>query len=390
MLNMLNQKKKIVAAGLIIAGVLLILLLIRFFSAERIGPGSVAPREAPGYPHAAVAEAIERTVTESFGAVGTIIPRTQAHIEAQVAAQVTTVLVQVGQTVDRGQTLVRLEDDRLNAQLSQARQSLQMASSQREQARQAVHAAEAAFAEAESAYSRVKRFFDAQAATQEALEQAQSRFLQARAGLQRAREGFAGAEAGVRQANEMVQEAHIALRYTQIKAPQAGKILRRMVDPGDMAMPGKPLLLLSTEGGMQLEAHVRESLFTRVRVGDQRQVRLSALDTAVDAVIDEIVPFIDPVTRTFVVKADLPDVQGAHPGMYGKLMIPYAEASVVLIPRAAVQQVGQLELVTVQTEAGWQRRYIKTGDVYDDHIEVLSGLSGGEVVLLREPAKNGR
>jgi multidrug efflux pump subunit AcrA (membrane-fusion protein) len=76
--------------------------------------------------------------------------------------------------------------------------------------------------------------------------------------------------------------------------------------------------------------------------------------------------------------------------MYGKLMIPYAEASVVLIPRAAVQQVGQLELVTVQTEAGWQRRYIKTGDVYDDHIEVLSGLSGGEVVLLKEPAENGR
>jgi HlyD family secretion protein len=388
---MLNRKKKIVAAGLIVAGVLLVLLVIRFFSGDRIGPGSVAPREAPGYPHAAaVAEAIERTVTESFGAVGTIIPRTQAHIEAQVAAQVTTVLVQVGETVDKGQTLVRLEDDRLSAQLSQARQSLQMASSQSEQARQAVHAAEAAFAEAESAYNRVKRFYDAQAATEQALEQARSRFLQARAGLQRAREGLAGAEAGMRQARDMVQEAQIALGYTQIQAPQAGKILRRMVDPGDMAMPGKPLLLLGTEGGMQLEAHVRESLFTRVRIGDQRQVRLKALDTPVEAVIDEIVPFIDPVTRTFLVKADLPDVENVHPGMYGKLMIPYAEATVVLIPRAAVQQVGQLELVTVQSDGRWQRRYIKTGDVYDDHIEVLSGLSGGEVVLLREPAENGR
>ncbi len=386
---MLTPKKKIVAAGLIVAGVLLVLLLVRFFTGDRIGPGSVAPREAPGYPRAVVAEAIERTVTESFGAVGTIIPRTQAHIEAQVAAQVTAVLVQVGQTVDRDQTLVRLEDDRLSAQLSQARQSLLMATSQREQARQAVNAAEAAFDEAEAAYNRVQRFHDAQAATQEALEQAQSRFLQARAGLQRAQQGLAGAEAGMRQAREMVQEAQIALGYAEIKAPRAGKILRRMVDPGDMAMPGKPLLLLSTEGGLQLEAHVRESLFSRVSTGDRRQVRLSARDTAVEAVVDEIVPFIDPVTRTFVVKADLPDVEGAHPGMYGKLLIPYAEVSVVLIPRAAVQRVGQLELVNVQTDAGWQRRYIKTGDVYDDHIEVLSGLSGGERVLIMEPRENG-
>jgi HlyD family secretion protein len=374
---MRNRKKKIVAAGLIVVGVLLVLLLIRFFSGDRIGPGSVAPREAPGYPHAAaVAEAIERTVTESFGAVGTIIPRTQAHIEAQVAAQVTTVLVQVGETVDKGQTLVRLEDDRLSAQLSQARQSLQMASSQSEQARQAVHAAEAAFAEAESAYNRVKRFYDAQAATEQALEQARSRFLQARAGLQRAREGLAGAEAGMRQARDMVQEAQIALGYTQIQAPQAGKILRRMVDPGDMAMPGKPLLLLRTARGLQIEAAVRENLVGKVRLGDIRPVRLTTLETTVDAVIDRIVPFIDPQTRTFLVKAALPEIDGAFPGMYGKLMIPHGQVEVVVIPPGAVRRVGQLELVTVQTAEGWQRRSIKTGGMYDDRIEVLSGLEG--------------
>jgi multidrug efflux pump subunit AcrA (membrane-fusion protein) len=141
---------------------------------------------------------------------------------------------------------------------------------------------------------------------------------------------------------------------------------------------------------LQIEATVRENLVGKVRLGDIRPVRLATLDTTVDAVIDRIVPFIDPRTRTFLVKADLPEIEGAFPGMYGKLMIPHGEVDVVVIPPEAVRRVGQLELVTVQTPEGWQRRYIKTGGMYDDRIEVLSGLDGGEMLLIGEPGDDGR
>jgi len=128
---------------------------------------------------------------------------------------------------------------------------------------------------------------------------------------------------------------------------------------------------------------------SKVRLGDIRPVRLPTLDTTVDAVIDRIVPFVDPRTRTFLVKAHLPEIVGAFPGMYGKLMIPHGEVDVVVIPPGAVRRVGQLELVTVQTPQGWQRRSIKTGIMHDDRIEVLSGLEGGEILLIGEPGDDG-
>jgi multidrug resistance efflux pump len=101
-------------------------------------------------------------------------------------------------------------------------------------------------------------------------------------------------------------EAEIALGYTEIRAPAEGRILKRLVDPGDMAAPGKPVLIVQAAGGLQLAANVREGLMDAVRPGDVRNIRLSAAGRTVEAVIDEIVPSVDPRTRTFLVKAGLP------------------------------------------------------------------------------------
>lgn len=386
---MANRKKYFLIFGGVIAVLIVGLVSIRLFSTEKLKPGRVEPEQGPRSFHGATAEVVVRTVIEWYDAVGSVKPKTQARIEAQVAAQITDVRVQAGESIEKGRILVRLEDERMRTKLSQARQTLQSAVARRGEARQSVNVAEAAFAEAEAAYSRIRKFFEADAATEQELEQAQSRFLQAKAGLRRAEEGLSGASAGIRLAEEMVQEAGIALDYTVIKAPAAGEVLQRLVDPGDMAMPGKPLLLLRTTGALQLEANVREGLINQIRPGDTRQVRLTTLDRTVEAVIDEIIPFVDPRTRTFRVKADLPEIEGVYPGMYGKLLIPYREVPVILIPLQAVRRVGQLQFVVVQTPAGRQRRYIKTGQVYDDGIEVLSGLNSGETLLLEESNVHG-
>lgn len=382
------MKKKIYL--FLVPAVVVAALVLWWISGEEAGPDAVQPETSRIYPVSASAEAEVKTVTEWYDAVGTVVPRTQARIEPQVAAQVTDVYVHAGDLVQKGDLLVELEDERLRAKLSQTQQSLQSALSRREQARQAVNSAEAALAQADSSYKRIKNFYAAQAATEQELEQARSHFLQAKAALQRAQDGFSGAAAGIRLAEEMINEAEISMSYTRIEAPGDGVVLKRMVDPGDMAMPGKPVLSLRTAGGLQLEANVRESLINRIQPGDIRQVRLTTLGETVEAVIDEIVPFIDPQTRTFLVKADLPDVEGAYPGMYGKLLIPYREVPIILIPQRAVRQVGQLQLVVVKTADSRQQRHIKTGKIYGEKVEVLSGLSGGEVVLMEEPDIHGQ
>lgn len=384
----MKNKKRIIILLIVCLAVAAAILIAWLFSKDDIRPGMHAPEGLPPAEEERTAAAVIETVTEWYDAVGTVQPRSQARIEAQISGQINDVRVSSGDQVTAGQLLVVLDDRQMRARLSQADQSLKTAISQKEQARQAVNAAEAAFVEAESAYNRVKGFFDAEAATEQDLEQVRSRYLQAQAALKRSKDGLSGAFAGVRMAEEMVAEAKIGLGYTEIKAPADGEVLQRLVDPGDLAMPGKPLLLLRTTGGLRLEAYVRESLIHMVKPGAMLQVELTTLGKAVDAQVEELIPYADPQTRTFLVKTGLPDIPGLYPGMYGKLMIPYSESELVLIPRTAVEEVGQLELVLVKVDDQWSRRYIKTGKIYGNKVEVLSGLSGDEILKIKEPGND--
>jgi len=267
----MKNKKWIIITAIMCFVVVCTIFLFRFFSKDTIAPGVVGPDEPYGTTDttdtaaAKTARAELTPVIEIYEAVGSVQPGSQAQIGAQISGQVNAVHVNAGDAVTKGQLLVMLDDRQIQARLSQARQSLKIAVSQKEQALQTVHGAEAAFAEAKSAYNRIKGFFDADAATEQNLEQTRSSYQQAKAALKRSQDGITGALAGIRMAEERVSEAQIALGYTRIKAPSDGSILKRLIEPGDLAMPGKPLLLIHTAGGLRLEAHVRESLINEVR-----------------------------------------------------------------------------------------------------------------------------
>jgi RND family efflux transporter MFP subunit len=326
------------------------------------------------------ATAALRSVTDWYDAVGTVRPRTETRIEAQVTAQVKEVKVNPGTKVQKGDILVVLDDRQYASKLHQAKQQLSKSRAGEKQADQAVIGAKAAFAQSESEYKRTKGFFEAQAATSRELEGAESGYLQAKAGLKKAMEALEGAKSGIRQAEEFVKEAKIALGYTRIIAPASGEVLNRLVQPGDMALPGKPLLMVRTSGFLRLEAFVREGLISKISPGKQFPVYIKTLNQKVIAAVEEIVPYADPNTRTFLVKASLPQITGIYPGMYGKLMIPVNKHKIVVIPLKAVKKVGQLELVDIKVNGLWQRRYVKTGRILGDEVEVLSGLEAGEIV----------
>jgi RND family efflux transporter MFP subunit len=385
------MKKTIIYIGICAVFVILAaIFLIWFLSGDKIEPGIIGPEKTRTRPGAETAQSVVQEITEWYEAVGTVVSKNQARIEPLVAGQITEVRVQAGDIVEKGDLLVRVDDQQLRSRISQARQQVQASVNRRDEAMQAVNSARAAFQRAQSAYNRIKSFHEAQAASQQELEEAQSAYLQAEAALQRARDGVSAAESGVSLAREMLREAEIARSYADIKAPENGSILKRLVDPGDMAAPGKPLLIMRADGGMQLEASVREGLMSNIRPNDVLKVRLSSLGRTVEAVIDEIIPSIDPLTRTFLVKAGLPESEDVYPGMYGKLLIPYRKVPVILVPQKAVRRVGQLELVNVKTKDGWHRRCVKTGKIHGDRVEILSGLEGQETVLIQEPGENDR
>jgi HlyD family secretion protein len=375
------NKKNLIFLLIIVAVILVGFVLFVFISRDRVGPGIIGLETSTEMKEkTAVAEI--KNITEWYEAVGTVRPQVETRIEARISAQVIDVQVRSGDRIEKDQVLLVLDNRQMTTRLSQSQQALKTAISQKDQAQQALNVAEAAFNEAEADYERIRNYYDSQAATKQELERAQSRFLQAGAGLKQAKEAIKGAHAGIRQAEEMVREAEIFLSYTLIKAPAEGEVLERLVEPGDMALPGKPLILLKTSGALQLEVFVREGLIRNVEPGSSLPAVITTSDQTLTAQVEEIIPYADPRTRTFLVKAILPEIEGIYPGMYGKLLIPSGTTKVVLIPPGAIRRIGQLEMVIVKKGDIWESRYIKTGKIHGELVEVLSGLSGNETLMI--------
>lgn len=339
-------------------------------------------KKATTYEPAATVEAQLVKLPRLHEAVGTVKAKNDISVESQVTGRVLKVLVRPGDKVKAGEDLVVLDSRASQTQLERARQAKASAASMTSQARDALAEARAAFTKAESTYKRMATLHEQRVVTAEEVEKAESAYLQAKARLGQAEQGVATAQSRTREAGKVVQEAEIGLGYTSIQAQESGEVAKRMVEPGDLAFPGKELLTLLTGGSLQLEAMVRESLISSVRVGDALSVVVTALNTEapLEGVVDEIEPMADPVTRSFLVKVRLSEAPDLYPGMFGRLLVPLGIEEVVLVPEEAVTRVGQLETVMVRDDQGWQSVYVRTGEASDGMVSILSGLSGGEVL----------
>lgn len=346
----------------------------------------------PAYTPLATATAERTELPRMHDAVGTVKARTDIRVEAQVTGRVSQMLVRPGDKVQEGDKLVVLDSRASQTRLERARQAALTAASLTAQARDALSAAQAQFTKSDSTYRRMRQLRDQKVVTEEEVEQAETAYLQARANLGQAREGLAAAKAREGEAAKAVQEADIGLGYTTITAQADGEVARRLVEPGDLAFPGKELLTLQTGGSLRMEAMVRESLIGQVRIGDTLEVVVSALEGvgSMQAVVDEIEPLADPMTRSFLVKARLPEAGGLYPGMFGRLMVPLGKREVVLAPQAAIRSVGQLETVMVKSGENWESVYVRTGATHGDAVEILSGLSGGETLGIGMSAEGGQ
>ncbi len=375
---MMNKNSALYRTVTILTGLAVVVLLTG--CEEKIEPGTYKADAARNILPGKTAKAERKQVTQMYEAVGTVRPRTEFSIEARVAGQVLAVKVKPGDVVKKGSLIVSIDSRQLKSKMEQAKQALKTAEAGKAQAHQATVGAGAALKQASTEFKRIKTYFDSQAATAQDLEKAESAYLQAKAGFQRAKDGQKAAQAKTLQAEAVVREAAIALGFTKIVAPEDGVVLKRFVEAGDLALPGKPLVALRTSGAFRLEAYVREGLITKGSPGSKLKVSIETLGKTVDALVEEIVPYADPSSRTFLVKASIPHIDGLYPGMFGKLLIPVKTRDVVVVPHDAVRQVGQLELLFVKQNEKWSSVYVKTGVRIGQDVEILSGLNGGETI----------
>jgi RND family efflux transporter MFP subunit len=307
-------------------------------------PKSTSPPEElpPATVRVQAAERRQRTATEET--VGTVRAKLRAVIEAKVTGRIDQLPVVPGQKVKAGEVLASIDAREVQARYDQARAVRQQA-------------------EAE-----LKR--SASLREQNVLSQAEFDAVQAR---------FRVAEA-------TAAEAATMLDYTKVTAPFEGVITRKHADVGDLATPGKPLLEMEDSRALRLEADVPEAVVGRLTLGQQLPVRIAALEKVIDGVVSEIAPAADPGSRTFLVKLDLPAQTGLRAGQFGRVLMPVGEAAALRVPASAVVQRGQMELVFVVADQRAQLRLVKTGKRLGEEVELISGVSSGERIVVQGAA----
>lgn len=220
-----------------------------------------------------------------------------------------------------------------------------------------------------------------------AQEQAQKDFARIQRLLQSGsstRQEFDAATMRLRTSDAALVEARTMLQYTEITAPFDGVITRKLVEVGDLATPGKPLLEMENSSLLRFECEIPEALIDRVTMGAELPVSIDAAGVELPGKVSEIAPAASAGSRTFLVKLDLPSVEKLRAGQFGRVRVPVRERPALLVAEDAVVRRGQIENVFVIQDGVARLRLVKTGRDMDGKIEILSGLSGDESVVVRD------
>ena len=329
-----------------------------------------------------LATAHEEPLDALYRTSGTVRGRTTSVLTSKTVGYVRSVDVRAGDRVKVGQVLAVLEANDSSASVRRAHAGFDQSMDARAEAENAVAAAEAALRIAKSTQERIATLHATQAISQQEFDEAQARLQAATAQAEMARARLRMSGSRISQAKAEVGEAQAALDYSRIVAPFAGQVIERRVEPGSLASPGMPLLVLEQEGRVLVEAPVEESRASSVTLGDTVSVDIEALGKPVVGQVGEIVPTVDVASRAFLVKIDLPaELVGLRPGMFARVSFRVGKTTPLVVPASAITRSGALDRLFVVAGDRLGLRMVTLGETQGAWTEVLSGLAAGKRVV---------
>jgi RND family efflux transporter MFP subunit len=309
--------------------------------------GEKAPAPTPATPTASGYEVRAETLAVTIPVAGSVTARQRAEISTRMMARISAVPADLGTRVRAGETLIRLGTEDVAANRAKAEAAVQVAQAARDEAARQATRMDTLYAQ------------DAVALVQ-------------RDG---ARLQLTAAESQLAMAEATLREVESAAGYAQIVAPFDGVVVARSVDPGDLAAPGQPLLVLESTGARDAVLAVPADAAAGLMVGGSVVVQ-AADGRSTAGHVRVVAGGADPMTRTVearvAVPADWPT------GVAVTALVPAGTRTAVAVPTSAIVRRGQLTGVTVLTAEGPTLRWVRLGRTVGDRVEVLSGLEAGE------------
>ena len=323
-------------------------------------------------------------VADTFEAGGVVQARTAATLMARILAPVQAVRVAPGDRVRAGQVLVVLDGRDLVAHARSASAATMSADQGVTAAAAEQQGAEAALALARATHQRVAGLHARRSATAQELDDATGALRAAEAGAAGAAARAQAAVSGVESARAASEAAGTTASFALITAPFDGVVSEKMVEPGNMAAPGTPLLRVEDTRGYRLDVRVDESRIGQVAVGAAVSVAVDSgtggAPATLGGTVAEIARAVDADARAFLVKVALPASAGLRSGSFGRAQFSGHARRALTVPASALVQRGQLTSVLVVEQDTARLRLVSVRGT-----EVLAGLSEGDVVIVAAP-----
>jgi membrane fusion protein (multidrug efflux system) len=266
----------------------------------------------------------------------------EADVIAKVEGEIREVLVEEGDTVEKGQILARLDGDRLRLELNESRARL----------------------------NKMQRDFERNKELRVKGLLSEGDFEKIRYDLEALKAAF--------------NLASLELDYTQIRAPIAGVISERYIKLGNTIRIGEPMFRVTSFNPLVAYMHIPEREFRQISAGQPVAIEIDALagENFLSAVT-RVSPIVDAGTGTFKITIEIHDeTRRIKPGMFGRMSIVYDQHENVLqIPRSAVIEDMGVETVFVVEDEKALRRIVQTGYGASGMIEITDGLTDADNVV---------
>lgn len=295
-----------------------------------------------------------RNIERSIIASGPVSAWEEMQLGVELSGvRVTSLNVDVGQAVKRGQLLLELDHRTLDSDLRQADASLSEA--------------KAGLQLANINFNRGQQLAKSQLVSASALDELRAGVVQAQARL--------ATTQAIRDGVQLRRD------FASLRAPDDGIISKRLVQPGQVVMAGTELLRLIRRGRLEWRAELNETDLARVQTGAKIRLQTSAGEI-IEGIVRAVSPGLDATTRTGTVYADLPNPGSLKAGTFLEGRILSSASQALTVPSAAlIQRDGHSYVYIVTADSTVQRVRVSSGDSEQGFVEIVQGLKAGDAVV---------
>lgn len=285
---------------------------------------------------------------------GAIVPEQKAQISSRLIGYIKGLEVKVGQTVKRGQLLFSIDSADIHSQIVQANAGYQQAI--------------AGLNDAKLDYDRFTQLYKEKSVSKQQYDKIRLQYSIAQ-------QSVAAAKSALNQAKEQ-------LNYANVKAPFDGVIVDKMAVAGDLASPGKPIVVIENTASLIVQTEVAGDLFAVIKMGDEVGVLVEGQSGPLVGIIYTLVSSANPKTRTHTVKLSLPVINDVNSGTFARVSFKRGVRQTMMVPKSAIVNRAGIEGVFVNENGKAFFRMVRTGLEFGDKVEIQAGLALGEQIVV--------